>query len=143
METLDVPPDGQLDFEVELVTRWSDEDNQSVLNNAVYLTLIEEARLAYFRALDLMDGASFPFVLAQCGLRFIAPGRGGARVRVRLATVRLGTSSFEQVYRVSEVESGAVWLEARALLVAWDGAARAKRPMTETFRAALAARLSG
>lgn len=140
MEPVIVPEDHTLSTRVELTTRWSDEDNQGVLNNAVYLTLLEEARLVYFRALGLLEpSGAFPFVLAQCQVRFVAPGRGGQGVVVHLGTVHLGTTSFEQVYRVRSVADGAIWCEARALLVAWDNRARAKRPLSAEFRAAVRA----
>ena len=134
METPDVPADEALRFKTTLRTRWVDEDNQSVLNNAIYLTLMEEGRHAYFSQLGLMEGDRFPFVLAAANLRFVAPGRGGAQVALAMSTVHLGASSFEQVYRLSDAETGAVWCEARHRLVAWDNEARCKRPMTPEFR---------
>lgn len=138
MDTPTVPDDGDFRFAATLATRWVDEDNQGVLNNAVYLTLLEEARLRYFRDLQLMDGASFPFVLAQCNVRFLRPGAGGVDVVVRAKTTVLGNSSFVQVYRLGPADQEP-WAEAEALLVAWDNGARAKRPMSPEFRAAVAA----
>ncbi len=120
-------------FTARLATRWCEEDNQGILNNAAYLTLFEEARLAWCRALDLMEGGSFPFVLAQANVRFVAPGRGGAEVDVALETAHVGNSSFVQRYRVTDAATGAVWSEAEALLVCVD-AAGAKRPMSSGFR---------
>jgi len=143
----EVPDANALRFRARLRTRWVDEDNQGVLNNAVQLTLLEEARHAYFTQLDLMDGAHFPFVLAQCNLVFVAPGRGGASVEVALATPHVGTTSFRQVYRVralgADGEPGEVWLEAEALLVGWDNAARAKAPLTARFKERVVAFESG
>lgn len=134
-----VPPSAELRSRYRLRTRWSDEDNQAVLNNAVYLTLLEEARHAYFGELGLLVGNRFPFLLAQTNLRFLRPGIGGTEVVVEMATTRLGTRSFEQAYRVAP-ESGEPWAEAEALLVAWDEERRTTRAMTPQFRAALAAR---
>lgn len=138
METPQVPPSDALRFRVELATRWSDEDNQRMLNNAVYLTLLEEARHAYFTALDLLEDNRFPFVLAQTNIVFLAPGAGGAKVEVEAATVHLGTSSFTQVYRVREVKSRRILCEATARLVTWDGLRRARAPMEERFRLQIA-----
>jgi acyl-CoA thioester hydrolase len=137
METPRVP--AKPAFEVRLRTRWSDEDNQAVLNNAVYLTLMEEARLAFFTRLGLLDENRFPFLLAQANVAFEAPGRGGAEVVVELSTVHLGTSSFTQAYRVRDAASGATWCEAEARLVCYDPESGAKRPMEPAFRAALEA----
>jgi len=127
METPAVPRPESMRFRVELRTRWSDEDNQGVLNNAIYLTLLEEERFSYFTHLGLLSKNQFPFLLAQTNIAFLAPGRGGARVECEIATVHLGTSSFTQAYRVRELESGVVWCEALARLVAWDNARAAKR----------------
>jgi acyl-CoA thioester hydrolase len=125
-------------FRARLRTRWSDEDNQRVLNNAVYMTLCEEARQAYFSRLGLMDRNQFPFLLAQANVRFVAPGRGAADVEVELATVQLGKSSFQQAYRVRAAPGGQVWCECEALLVCYDPATGASAPMREEFRRAIA-----
>ena len=124
-------------FRCPLTVRWSDEDNQGVLNNAVYLTLLEEARHAYFSRLGLLEGNRFPFVLAQTNIRFLAPGHGPAPVEVELATTRLGDKSFEQAYRIRGAD-GTPWAEAEALLVAWDNGARRSCSMSDGFRRAVA-----
>jgi acyl-CoA thioesterase FadM len=138
METPEIPPSPAMRFRVKLRTRWSDEDNQRVLNNAVYLTLFEETRFAYFTKLGLLSENQFPFLLSQTNVVFLAPGRGGAEIEVEAATIHLGTSSFTQAYRVRDVESGVVWCEAEARLVAWDNACGAKTKMSSAFRARLA-----
>jgi acyl-CoA thioester hydrolase len=124
---------------VGLRTRWSDEDNQSVLNNAVYLTLFEEGRLAYFTELGLMDGRRFPFLLAQTNVRFVKAGHGGAEVSLEMGTLELGRSSFVQAYRLRGPD-GEVWAEAEALLVCYDPQTGRSRPMAPEFRAAIADR---
>jgi acyl-CoA thioester hydrolase len=133
-----LPEDRELPFRCALRTRWSDEDRQGVLNNAIYLTLFEEARLQYFLDLGLMPGASFPFLLAQTQLRFLAPGRGGVEVQVQMGTTHLGNSSFEQCYRIAGPK-GQVWCEGRALLVCYDPEGGGSRPMETDFRARLQA----
>ena len=139
MERPEVPDSSRMTFRARVRTRWSDEDNQGVLNNAVYLTLFEEARHAYFGSLGFLRDNRFPFLLSQTHLRFLRPGRGGEEVEVELATTRLGDSSFEQAYRVRTV-AGETWAEARALLVVYDPATGKSRPMPADFRAALEGR---
>ena len=137
MQTPEVPPSDALKFRACCHTRWSDEDNQAVLNNAVYLTLFEETRHAYFGSLGLLDENRFPFLLAQCNLRFLRPGRGGVDVTVEAGTLHLGSSSLRQAYRV-RAGDGSVWAEAEALLVCYDPASGASTPMTPAFRDAVA-----
>ena len=81
--------------------RWSDADLQGVVNNAVYLTMFEQARLAYFQSLGLMRGVAFPFLLGSTNVRFVRPGRPGMVVDVETRVVRLGTKSFDMAYRVA------------------------------------------
>jgi len=137
VEAPDVPASERLRFRVRLRTRWSDEDNQGVLNNAVYLTLLEETRLAYFTQLGHLRENRFPFLLAQTNIAFLVPGRGGAEIEVECATVHLGTTSFTQAYRVRDPASGVVWCEALARLVCYDPATGAKAPMQAEFRATI------
>ena len=139
METPLVPASRSIRFRVTLHTRWSDEDNQNVLNNAVYLTLFEEARHRYFGDLDLLEGAHFPFVLAQTNVAFLSPGRGGVDVVVAVVTTAIGNSSFTQSYRVVDAAAGTVLCEAEARLVAWDNARRAKSTVAPAFRERVAA----
>lgn len=130
------PTLGALPFVCELPTRWSDEDTQGVLNNAVYLTLFEEARARFFFGLGILPKGTFPFLLGQTYVRFLSPGRGGESVTVRLATTRIGTSSFEQIYRVVGPD-GTIWCEGGALLVCYDPHGGGSRPMDPGFRARL------
>jgi len=137
METPRVPDSSALPFRARLTTRWSDEDNQGVLNNAVYLTLFEEARLRYFTGLGQIAANQFPFLLAQTNVVFVAPGSGGREVIVELGTTHLGTTSLAQAYRVRDAESGDVWCEAETRLVGWDGEKRTKAAWSPEFRAAI------
>ncbi|MEW6074001.1 MAG: thioesterase family protein [Planctomycetota bacterium] len=134
MQPPSVPPSRDLRFRVRLRTRWSDEDNHAVLNNAVHSTLLEEARYAYFSNLGLVAENRFPFLLLQTNIRFLAPGRGGCEAVVEMGTTHLGRKSFTQAYRILAGEGGEVWCEAEAVLVAWDGATGRSAPMSEEFR---------
>lgn len=136
MERPEIPATFPLTF--ELSTRWCEEDAHGILNNAVYLTLMEEARYAQLSAHGALAGSLFPFVLAQANVHFVRPGAGGARVLVDLATLSVGTTSFRQAYCIRECEGGEVWCRAEALLVCVDEAG-AKTPVPPPLLEALAA----
>lgn len=138
MHTPQVPESSRIRFRARMNTRWSDEDNQKVLNNAVFLTLLEEGRHAYFKKLGLLEGNQFAFLLAQCNVRFLAPGRGGVEVEVELATTHLGTSSFQQAYRIREVAGARLLCEAEAVCVCYDPKSGKSAPMAPLFRRAIA-----
>ncbi len=134
-----VPASAAMRFTAELTTRWSDVDVQGVLNNAVFLSLMEEARYRYFDHLGLIGpGRHFAFVLLQCDVRFLQPGSGPEAVRVEVATTHLGGRSLHQAYRV-RAAAGAVWAEAVALMVMWDGSSQSSTPMPAAFRDRVAA----
>jgi acyl-CoA thioester hydrolase len=138
MQAPQVPHDQEFRFRCQVATRWSDEDLQGVLNNAVYATLCEEARYRYFEQLDLLEAdRHFPFVLLQSNIRFLAPGIGASRVEIAVRTVHLGSRSFRQAYRIREASTGAVWAEAEAVLVLWDPATRVSAEIPFAFREAV------
>ena len=126
-------------FVLESTTRWSDEDRQGVLNNAVYLTLFEEARLGFVRQAEVLNEGSFPFLLAESTVRYLRPGRGGAHVTVELSTTKVGRSSFHQAYRVRDVNTRDVWAEGVAVLVCYDPKTMRSTPMSGELREALEA----
>jgi YbgC/YbaW family acyl-CoA thioester hydrolase len=133
-----VPESGRIRYRHKTRTRWSDEDNQNVLNNAVYLTLLEESRHGYFDRLGMLEQNHFPFLLYQTNVRYVAPGRGAADVEIEVVTTHLGTRSFQQSYRVREAHAGTVWCEAEAVLVTFDPATGKSAAMSPGFKQAIA-----
>ena len=87
-------------FVVDVPLRWCDVDSEGVVNNAVYLSLMEQARFLYFDQLGLLPDRRVPFVLAEATVKFLRPGRLGMRTEVAVCTRVLGTSSFQMDYEV-------------------------------------------
>lgn len=122
-------------FEHRAVVRWSDLDLAGVLNNAVYLTLCEEARQAYFEQLGLLQGAEFPFLLGEARVRFLAPARNPGELRIRARTTRLGRKSFDMEY---EILDGDVPLATAGATLIWVGADLSSCVIPEAARSTLA-----
>jgi len=135
------PPEGPPDHVARLHTRWSDADANGVLNNAVYLTLFEEARRDFCEARRLFERQDvFPFLLVAASVEFRRPGRGGVPVEVDLTTVAIGTSSFRQRYRVRPAGEEEPWATGESTLVCVDAASGRSRPLDAGFRRALEGR---
>lgn len=118
-------------FDTEVPLRWVDIDSAGVVNNATYLSLIEQARFAYFDHLGLLDEHRVPFVLAETNIKFEKPGRIGMPITVAVRVGKLGSSSFEMDY---EVRTGDyVLAKAHAALVFVDGAMQST-PIPQRFR---------
>lgn len=92
-------------FSIQHPVRWKDIDAAGILNNAVYLTLVEQARYSYFRHLDLLEGpADISFLLGETTASYKAPGLAGMDLTIRIRTSRLGNKSFDQEYEVACAE---------------------------------------
>lgn len=124
-------------FVQEETFRWSDVDAMGVVNNAVFLTLFEQARYGYFGSLGVMSGEDFPFVLGSTSARFEAPGRSGMRVQISTRVLRLGNKSLDMIYAVRC--EGTQLATGTATLV-WVDARLASITIPDTVRTAIAAR---
>jgi acyl-CoA thioester hydrolase len=88
--------------------RYGDLDPQGHLNNAKYLTYIEQARIAYLRHLELWDGGSFldvGIILAEVRLTFNAPILWGQPIQVGVRVNRLGNKSFDLLYTLEDAQT--------------------------------------
>ena len=106
-------------FVADVPLRWVDVDSEGVVNNAVYLSLMEEARFQYFDHLGLLPDRRVPFLLAEATVTFLRPGRIGMKTEVAVRTRSLGTSSFQMDYEVRAEDH--VLATGQAALVFVDG----------------------
>ncbi|WP_117238544.1 acyl-CoA thioesterase [Thermus sediminis] len=103
---------------VPIEVRFRDLDALGHVNNAVYLTYLEMARVAYFSRLKRDWLEKGHFILARAEVDFLRPILLEDPVEVGVRVVRLGRSSFEMEYLVraggEEAARGKtvqVWLE--------------------------------
>ncbi|VCU54228.1 1,4-dihydroxy-2-naphthoyl-CoA hydrolase [Thermus thermophilus] len=103
---------------VPVQVRFRDLDALGHVNNAVYLTYFEVARVAYFSRLERDWVGRGHFILARAEVDFLRPIHLEDPVEVGVRVVRIGCSSFDMEYRVEvrgeEAARGRtvqVWLE--------------------------------
>lgn len=116
------------DFEV----RWKDVDAAGVLNNAVYLTFLEQARYHYFEDLGLLRGHQFPFLLGETRIRFERPALPGTTVTVHARVSRLGGKSLDMEY---ELHDGDGPLARASATLVWVDEQLASAPIPPEARA--------
>lgn len=116
--------------------RWVDVDSEGVVNNAVYLSLMEQARYLYFGQLGLLRQGNIPFVLAESRASYIRPGRLGMDVVTEARVTRLGRSSFDMAFACSAGPE--VLVRAQKVLV-WVGADLRPLPIDPLARQRIAA----
>ena len=110
--------------------RFRDCDPMGHVNNAVYSTYLEQARIGVLGGLD-------PFILARVEIDFRAELRAGEEVEVATRCSRVGTKSFDLEHVVRA--DGRVVAEAKSVLVGYDYDAGRSVPITDTTRRRLAA----
>ena len=114
--------------------RWSDLDAVGHLNNAVYLTLCEQARIEALDALDATDWERVGPVVVAASLRYLRPITevGTAKVTVTFGTP--GRTSLPTSYTVSLDGQPEVCAEAEATLVWVDHATGRPTPVPDSLR---------
>ncbi len=114
--------------------RFKDVDAMGHVNNAVFLTYVEEARIAFLRPL----GTTYEqLILARVEIDFRSPVRSGEEVDVGVRCTRLGSSSFDLRYELRA--GGRLVAEATSVQVSYDYEVRAPAPIPDEWREALAA----
>jgi acyl-CoA thioester hydrolase len=115
-------------FVVRDTVRFGDVDSAGHVNNAVYSTYLEQARLELF-------GFGAPFILARLAIDFRSPAFYGEEVEVLTRCARVGTRSIGLGHRV--LADGRLIAEAEAVVVCFDYERRESMPVPDEWRARL------
>jgi acyl-CoA thioester hydrolase len=105
--------------------RFRDCDAMGHVNNAVYSTYLEQARIGIMGGLGEM-------ILARVEIDFRAELRAGEEVEVRSRCPRIGTKSFDLAHELWAGDR--LVAEAKSVLVGYDYATGASMPLTENQR---------
>ena len=115
--------------------RFRDLDGMGHVNNAVFSTYLEQARLAWFGETD--EHALGDVILARTEIDFRSPVQSGEIVEVGVRPARLGTKSFELEYELRA--GGRLVAEAKSVLVGYDYVLAQSVPLSDDLKE----RLSG
>jgi acyl-CoA thioester hydrolase len=125
------------DFVHREQVRFRDVDAMGHVNNAVFATYVEQARIEYLRRLGLLDGPLYMgMILARLELDFVAPGQPQGSVEIGVRASRSGNKSFELEYEVQQ--EGRTIATARTVLVAYDYERAQSMPLPDRWREQLA-----
>ena len=123
--------------EKEIEIRWRDQDAYGHVNNAVFLTYLEEARDEWLEQTLGSPGIAWDYVLARVEVDFRRElTQDDDRVVARCELQSLGTSSVRTREELVTA-AGELAAEAQAVLVARDPETRRSRPLTDEERAKL------
>jgi acyl-CoA thioester hydrolase len=129
----------ELRHRTPLQVRFRDTDAFGHVNNAVFFSYIELARIRYF--LDVLDPSEpfdrLPLILARVELDFRSPIMFGEAVEVETRVDRMGRSSIAMSHRMTA--GGRLVGEAQSVLVTYDYEIARPMPVPDDWRAKFAA----
>ena len=114
--------------------RFRDLDSMGHMNNAVYATFLEQARLAF---LEQHGAHVHNMILARIEIDFRSPAEFGETIEIAVTPTRVGTKSFDLEYVMRAAER--VVAEAKTVLVAYDYAEARSVEIPEEWKERLAA----
>jgi acyl-CoA thioester hydrolase len=120
-------------YTVEIEVAFRDLDAMGHVNNAVYLSYMETARIKFLvELLELKSLQSMPLIMAEASCSYKSPAFFGERLAVGLGVTRFGTKSFDMAYRIAA--DGRLVALARTVQVMYDYAAARTIAVPESFK---------
>ena len=122
-------------FSHTLEVRYNDLDTMKHVNNAVYLTYIEQARSGYLSVACQWDWNVLGMVLAKTDINYRRPIHIQNKPTVWIRTSKLGKSSITQEVVITEKDrSDIVYADATVILVHIDYKSGRPLPLPEYIR---------
>jgi acyl-CoA thioester hydrolase len=119
-----------------LEVRFRDIDAFGHVNNAVFFSYVEQARIRYL--LDVLDSETtfdrMPLILARVELDYRSPVFYGESVTVGTRVDRVGRTSFGMSHRMTAGDDERLVGEVNSVLVTYDYAAAGPMPVPDEWR---------
>ena len=125
-------------FHYRIEVRFRDLDALGHVNNAVYATYYESARIAYYQRLVGGSLDRLGIILAELTISYKAPAHFGDELLVGVRVSKIGGKSFTMDYAIARVGDGALIATGQSVLVAYDYAAGRSVPVSDEFRVRVA-----
>jgi len=127
-------PEGKDIFETTVEIRFADIDAMGHVNNAVYFSYFEQARMAYFkeRVARIWDWNEHGVIVARNEIDYIYPVFLNDRMNIRLWVEHVGSKSFTVCYRV--VVGERLCATGKSVLVCFNHKNKATQVLPEAWR---------
>lgn len=127
----------EFSHETAIPVRFRDVDAAGHVNNAVYATYLEQARVEYTEAVIGTETVGFEKVIAHLELDYERSVEHGADVTVGVRVPEVGTSSIPMEYEIRA--DGATAATGSTVMVTVDPETGGARPLPEGWRERIAA----
>jgi acyl-CoA thioester hydrolase len=119
----------------DIQVRFSDTDGMGHVNNAMFLSYLEFARMHYWKELTgLTAFGQADFIMARVELDYRSPIMPGETVRAYIQISRIGGSSFDFTYRLEERDSKRLMASGKTVQASYDYAANKVKRITPELR---------
>ncbi|PYT34533.1 MAG: hypothetical protein DMF52_12370 [Acidobacteria bacterium] len=123
---------------VPIEVRFRDMDSMGHVNNAVYLTYFENARIAYWRAVPgVRSRRNLDYILARAECDFKSPVTLDDELFCHIRVASFGRTSFVFEYLLRNEPNGRGVAEGRTVQVMYDYTARKAEPLDAEVKAAI------
>lgn len=108
-------------YSVAVDVRFNDVDGLGHVNNAIFLTFLEHARMKFFtEEAGSTSEKDFPFILAHAALDYKRPIKMGAQLEVVMWTSRIGGKSWDFDYEIRDRRTKESYATGKTVQVAYD-----------------------
>ena len=123
---------------VPIEVRFRDMDSMGHVNNAVFFTYFENARIAYWRAVPaIRSRQALDYILARAECDFRSPTTVEDALTCHIRVSSFGRSSFTFEYLLRDERSGRVVAEGRTVQALYDYALGKTKPLDAALRGAI------
>lgn len=127
-----------------VATRYSDYDAKGHVNNAVYFTYFESARVdalrsTLVRTMTGPDAADPPLIVAEARIKYVSPANIGVPLEIEISLAEIRTKGFSFHYRIVDARDERLIAEGDTVQVAYDYSAGRPMPIPPEIRAGLEA----
>lgn len=123
----------------KIQVRFSDVDALGHVNNAVYLSYFEYARIHYFNRMlgTEWDWDSDGLILLKNEVEYLKPVLLNDKPEVRVFVIKIGNKSFTMGYELTV--NGVLYCKGSSVLVGYDNKQKCSIPITPDMRTSLEA----
>lgn len=115
--------------------RFQDLDAFGHVNNAIFLTYCEQARVRYYDSLFPLKGAlDFPFLIVHAELDYKKPVTITDELEMGIGVARIGKASWDFVYEARNRKSQDIHCTARTVQAYWDHQKKSTAPIHPDLR---------
>ncbi len=120
-----------------VTVRYSDLDAQGHVNNAVYLSYLESARLGYYQKAGIWQidsGVMTGMVVARIEIDYLAPIFLNHSIHVGLRLDRMGNKSLTFTFQIESIPDSSPLARGKSVMVVFDNKTNTSIPIPAEWR---------